>query len=73
MRPDFAAAFHSRRDRTLRLVNGIESAQAAPPPERANPTAGTNSRLDRNWGQRHMARQMLVGARVGSAPSVYTS
>jgi hypothetical protein len=24
------------------------------PPERAKPTAGTNSRLDRNWGQRHI-------------------
>lgn len=23
------------------------------PPERANPTDGTNSQLDRNWGQRH--------------------
>ena len=41
-----AATFHARRDQTLRNVNSSASAHAS---RKGNPTAGTNSGLDKIW------------------------
>ena len=47
---DFAATVQPRRDQTLRTLNGSASPPPLDPPERANPTARTNSQLDKNRG-----------------------
>jgi hypothetical protein len=46
----FASTFHPPRDQTLRIMNGSASAPPLKTPDSANPTARTNSPMDRRWG-----------------------
>lgn len=46
----FASTLHPRRNQTLRIMNGSASAPPLSTPDRANPTARTNSPMDRSWG-----------------------
>lgn len=43
---EFAFTWHPRRDLALRYAEG-----SAPAPNRANPTAGANSGLEKTWGK----------------------
>lgn len=57
---DFAAKSHPQRDQAPSNVNSCASAHAYNPPERANSTAGKNSRLDRYLGQPHSNRRWIT-------------
>ena len=50
---EFAFTCHPRRELALRYAEGSAPAPPLPPPNRANPTAGANSGLDKTWGQGH--------------------
>ncbi|WP_394071834.1 integrase core domain-containing protein [Roseixanthobacter glucoisosaccharinicivorans] len=51
----FATIFRPRRDRPL-LQAGSSAPSHLTPPNRADPTAGANSPLNRRWGQHHRPR-----------------
>lgn len=53
---DFAATFHRGGIRRYASQMAPRLPRPLNAPERANPTAGTNSRLDKNSGQRQSAR-----------------